>query len=280
MFLPLVSSRERLRVYFNFSDHLRGSSLRSPLAALRSRTSLSPQAVGGFAGLGFIEVDGQHLADNNPIIIGEDEAGTLELSGVFKLFDGSSLPASTALFVYLDNDEIPDDFAFGPGDLDTSTGGFTFTIADLPSTYTRLILSFAVLDPADALEDANPDRVFPLDVVNNGCSSPLSVTLEWNTDDTVLDLWVYEPGGRTVSFINRRGVSMSYRGKTIGRAENRHRPLGVFSTFSFSMVQTQRVSVFNIFFFSGSPSAGGRGRCARSTAAKKALLCASIQFPA
>lgn len=233
MFLPFVSSRERLRVCFNFSDHLRGSSLLSPLAALRSHISRSPQAVGGFAGPGFIEVDGQHLTDNIPIIIGEDEAGTLELSGVFKLFGGNTLPASTTLFVYLDNDEIPDNFAFGPGDLDTSTGEFTFTITDLPSTYTRLILSFAVLDPADVLEDANPERVFPLDVVNNGCSSPLSVTLEWNTDDTILDLWVYEPGGRKVSLINRRGVSMSYREKTIGRAENRHRLLCVFSTILY-----------------------------------------------
>lgn len=73
----------------------------------------SPQAVGGFAGPGYIEIDGHDADDNNPFIIGEDEAGTLEVSGIFRRFDEGELPVSAALFVYIDNDDAPDDYAFG-----------------------------------------------------------------------------------------------------------------------------------------------------------------------
>lgn len=123
-------------------------------------------------------------------------------------YDEGELPASAALFVYIDNDNSPDDYAFGQADLDTSTGEFTFTISDFPNAYTRLILNFAVLDPVETLEDANYDSVFAFTVVNNGCSTPLSITLEWDTDNTDLDLRVSEPGGQRVYYGNRGGVSL------------------------------------------------------------------------
>lgn len=178
-------------------------------------TALSPfsssQAVNGFAGPGYIEIadqdDNFYLYDN-PIILGKDDAEILTVSGTFTRFDGEALPSSTALFVYLDNDETQSDFARGQAELDASTGNFTISVTDFPRAFTRVILSFVVLDPADTPDNAPIGSVWPLRVVNNGCSEPLSITLEWDTDDTDLDLLVNEPGGERVFHGNRGGVSV------------------------------------------------------------------------
>lgn len=144
---------------------------------------------------------------DNPIILGKDYAETLTVSGTFVRFDREALPSSTVLFVYLDNGETLSDFARGQAELDASTGEFTISVTDFPKAFTRVILSFAILDPAETPENTNAGSVWPLRVVNNGCSEPLSITLEWNTDGTDLDLWVDEPGGETVYHGNRGGVS-------------------------------------------------------------------------
>lgn len=178
---------------------------------IRSRSLNVHQAVGGFAGPGSIA-----LADSNRIgliIIGEDEAGTLELSGNFQRDDQEALPASIALFLYIDDGNSGNDFARGQGEIDASTGDFTATVSDIPSAFSNVILSFVVLDPADTPDEQGAQTVFLLEVVNNGCSSPLKITLEWDTDNTDLDLFVTEPGGRTVYFGNTRGVRVALEEK-------------------------------------------------------------------
>lgn len=68
------------------------------------------------------------------------------------------------------------------------------------------MLSFVVLDPADTPDVQGADSLFPFEVVNNGCSNPLKITLQWSTDDSDLDLYVTEPGGGTVWCVHSRGV--------------------------------------------------------------------------
>lgn len=50
------------------------------------------------------------------------------------------------------------------------------------------------------------ESVFELDVLN-GCGDALVITLEWDTDDTDLDLYVIEPSGFRARF---GGVSASF----------------------------------------------------------------------
>lgn len=164
------------------------------------------QAAGGFAGPGSIVLDGASRYDL--IIIGEDEAGTLEVSGNFQRDDGEELPASVALFLYVDDGNSGNDFARGQGQIDPLTGDFTAVVPDIPSAFSRVLLSFVVLDAKDTPAEQGAETVFELEVVNNGCSNPLKITLEWSTDNTDLDLYVTEPGGLTVYYGNRRGVSV------------------------------------------------------------------------
>lgn len=163
------------------------------------------QAVGGFAGPGSIDLDGASRYDLN--FIGEGDAGTFELSGNFARDDDGALPASIALFLYIDGGNSANNFARGQGEINASTGDFTATVPDIPSALVNVILSFVVLDPADAQDEEGADTVWLLPVVNNACSSPLKITLEWNTDITDLDLYVTEPGGITVFYSHARGVS-------------------------------------------------------------------------
>lgn len=91
--------------------------------------------------------------------------------------------------------------------MDASTGLFTATITDISLGFNRVILSFAVLDPAHKPEIMGADSIFVLGVANNGCNNPLTITLEWNTENSDLDLHVTEPGGVQVYHGQRTGVS-------------------------------------------------------------------------
>lgn len=84
----------------------------------------------------------------------------------------------------------------GQGEIDPNSGNFTATTTGLPVGFSRGILSFVLLDPADAGEAKNYpyDTVFELDVMNGGCSEALRIKLEWETDD-VLRLRVTDPNG-------------------------------------------------------------------------------------
>jgi len=154
-------------------------------------------AVGGFAGPGDVDLDGDARTYDR-FTIGEDEAGTLELSGIFERDDNALLPASTALFVYIVDDDA-ETFVQSQGDIDSSSGGFTVTANDVPVGFSRAILSFVVIDPADAPDEQGADSVFALDVVNGGCNSPLTFTLEWDTNNSDFDLYITEPNGNSVN---------------------------------------------------------------------------------
>lgn len=167
------------------------------------------QAVGGFAGPGFVEIDG------NPdiyeaIIIEEGEAAIVQLSGKFARNDGEALPASTALFIYLDDENTPSDFVRGQGELNASTGEFTATVTDIPNAFSRVVLSFVVLDPADTPDEQGADTVFLLyvaNMANNACGTPLSITLEWDTESSDFDLYITDPSGYELG-PGARGVSI------------------------------------------------------------------------
>ena len=80
---------------------------------------------------------------------------------------------------------------------------------DVPAGESILILSFAILDSADAPSDMGTDTVFDYDVANVGCGNALTLTLEWDIRTYVIDwdtggtsyytsymeLWVTEPTG-------------------------------------------------------------------------------------
>ncbi|MEP5117768.1 MAG: hypothetical protein ABJQ90_18730 [Parasphingorhabdus sp.] len=87
----------------------------------------------------------------------------------------------------------------GQGEIDPDSGKFTATITDLPMGYSMGILSFVVLDPADAGEDMSYpyEAVIPIDVVNEGCSQGLRNKLEWGSNDD-LTLWVTDLNGNRV----------------------------------------------------------------------------------
>lgn len=98
----------------------------------------------------------------------------------------------------------------GQGEIDPSTGDFTASVTDIPVKFSRIVFSFAVLDPAETPDDQSGDTVFTVDVVNNGCGNALTITLEWDTDNSDLDLFVTEPGGRNVWHGNLNGVGVTY----------------------------------------------------------------------
>lgn len=164
---------------------------------------LAVKAVGGFAGPGDVDLGGD-LDTGDIFHVTEDDVGNLQLSGTFERDDGSTLPVSTAVFSYLVDDDAGT-FVQAQGDIDYSTGEFTVTIADIPLGFNNIILSFAVLDPADTPEDQGADTVFSLDVVNDGCGNPLTIVLEWSNTDVYFDFEITEPGGNIV-YSGRTGV--------------------------------------------------------------------------
>lgn len=151
------------------------------------------QAVGGFAGPGELDLDsGMYFFER--MLITEEDDGTLQFSGTFKRDDEATLPASAAVFTYLVGDDA-ETFVQAQGDIDYSTGEFSVTITDIPVGSSKLILIFAVLDPADTLDEQGANTAYSMDVVNSGCSNPLTITLEWSTDNSDFDLYITEPSG-------------------------------------------------------------------------------------
>lgn len=154
--------------------------------------------MGGWAGPGYPVLD-----DNRDfmLFVAEGaELGTISVSGTFAREDGAALPASTTLYLYMHNEDSEFDFVRGEGALDPATGNFTATITDFPVGYSKGLLSFVVLDPADAGGDEYADEsAFVMDVVNEGCSDALRIKLEWDSHAD-LDLWVTDPNGDRVSY--------------------------------------------------------------------------------
>lgn len=78
---------------------------------------------------------------------------------------------------------------------------------DFQIGYSKGILSFAVLDPADRGYMTVDDTVFVMDTINEGCSQALRVKLEWESNGD-LDLWLTDPNGDRASFENMATVSV------------------------------------------------------------------------
>lgn len=140
-------------------------------------------------------------------VITEDDGGTLNLSGRFERYDNASLPKSTALYLYFDDGDEETDFVRGQGEVNYNNGAFTATITDIPIGYGSIVLSFVVVDPAETLDDNGGNTIFPLAVVSDGCGRSLTIGLEWDTDNTDLDLYIVEPDGNRVNYVFRNGVS-------------------------------------------------------------------------
>ena len=131
------------------------------------------------------------------------------MSGTFTRNDDTPLASSAALFLYLHTEGSESDLVRGQGEIDIGSGNFTATITDVPVGYSRGIFSFVVLDPADAGEQMNfpYSTVFPIDVVNEGCSQVLKIKMEWASDND-LQLWVTDPNGNRVSSRSPATVSV------------------------------------------------------------------------
>ena len=133
----------------------------------------------------------------NQISLDENDGGELEVAGTFQRDDdaNTSLPSSTALYVYL---ELEDgSFIRGDGMIALSTGEFFAVMTGIPDGFSQIFYSFVVLDPEDSLEIDGPfgSSVFDAEVISFSCPSPLTITLEWSTVDTDLDMQVTEPDG-------------------------------------------------------------------------------------
>ena len=149
----------------------------------------------GWAGPGYLE-----LTDGNEKLLVGEELGTLSVSGNFVRRDDSALPASTTLYLYLHNENSESDFVRGEGVIDPTTGNFTAVITAIPVGYSRGILSFVVLDPADAGQgNYHDDTVFDVRIVNEGCSDALRTKLEWESTENI-DLLVTDPTGDSVVY--------------------------------------------------------------------------------
>lgn len=148
--------------------------------------------------------------DTSKLFIAEGaEAGSFTVSGNFERDDEAALPASTALYLYIYNEDDESDFVRGQGVIDATTGDFTATFSDLDIGYSLALLSFVVLDPADNAEESVKYTVFTLDAVNEGCSDSLRVLLEWDGNDD-LGLVVTEPSGDEVSYSNEVTVGLRH----------------------------------------------------------------------
>lgn len=104
-----------------------------------------------------------------------------------------ALPAAAAVFAYL-VDGDGESFAQAQGDIGYSTGEFTITVIDIPVGSSSLVLSFVMLYPAATPDTQGANSVFSLDVANNDCSSPPTITLETDNNISHFDLFVTEPG--------------------------------------------------------------------------------------
>ena len=158
---------------------------------------LNGQAIGGFAGPGSVELDGDNSYIWDRVTLNQEDAGVLEVTGTFERdVDGdASLPSSTALFVYLERDD--ESFMRGEGTIDPSTGEFTATVMNVPEGSSKVFFSFVVLDPEEAvdIDDDYAESVFYSDVISITCTSPLTITLEWSTDNSDFDMEITEPDG-------------------------------------------------------------------------------------
>lgn len=165
--------------------------------------------MGGRAGPGDVEFDDGD--DFDLLFITEGgESGTILVSGTFVRDDDAALPASTALYIYLHNENSETDFVRGQGVIDTSTGDFSAAIGDIPVGYSRGILSFVVLDADDVGDLSVGDSVFELDVINEGCSDALRIRLEWDSSDSI-DMWITEPRGDRAGDYGKITVSAWWR---------------------------------------------------------------------
>ncbi|CAM9596146.1 unnamed protein product, partial [Hapterophycus canaliculatus] len=162
--------------------------------------AIAADATGGFAGPGSLTT-----TPAGTIELTEEDGGSVTVSGTFVRDDGVALPSSTTVFLYAENTAQPDDFIRGQEALDPSTGDFSTVVTDIPVGSSRLILSFVVVDPAEALNLAGADTAFALDVTNSACVPSLTITLEWSGESSDVDLYVVEPGGDVVYFGNRFG---------------------------------------------------------------------------
>ncbi|CAN0388087.1 unnamed protein product [Pylaiella littoralis] len=166
-------------------------------------TAIAADATGGFAGPGSLTITDPAGA----VELTEADAGSISLSGTFVRDDGAALPGSTSVFIYCENAAQPDDFVRGQEALDPSTGAFSTVVTDIPAGSSRLFLSFVVVDPAEALDPpGGADTAFALDVSNSACVPSLTITLEWAGDTSDVDLFVTEPDGMVVSYINPFGT--------------------------------------------------------------------------
>lgn len=148
------------------------------------------QAVGGFAGPG-------SLTGVSAVVSDISDRGSASLSGVFVRDDGAALPASASVFFYVQDFAQPDDFVRGQEALNPTTGEFSTDVMNIPSSYSRLFLSFVITDPAEALDDGTDvGAVFALSVWD--CDLPMAIMLQWSDTSVDLDLSVTEPGGKQV----------------------------------------------------------------------------------
>lgn len=165
------------------------------------------QAIGGFAGPGSIS------RVPSTIELTEADAGSFSLEGLFIRDDGLPLPTSTSAFFYIENPVQPEDFVRGQSSLESiisdglRAGQFSVIITDIPQGSGRLFLSIVILDPDEALDVVGPDTVFAVDVTNEACNPPLTITLEWSDAISDVDLFIIEPDGTAVNFRNTVGVS-------------------------------------------------------------------------
>ena len=135
----------------------------------------------------------------------------LSLTGAFHRWEDvdPTIPASAVVFAYIYTDDDTDNFLSSQGTLDTSTGAFTVVVENVPTGESSLVLSFAILDSADAPPDMGTNTVYDYNVANVGCGNALTLTLEWDPrtilseyDDsssyyfaTYMELLVTEPTG-------------------------------------------------------------------------------------
>lgn len=172
------------------------------------------QAIGGFLSPAYIELD-ERLSAFDPFYLYEEDNNILDLSGTIRTRTGTPpLPDSLVLLLYIESKDAPDDIIRGQGSMNTSTTAFSVTITNVPERYSKVILSFAVLDPEDAVDNMFGDGVFVLDVINEGCNeAPLRISLDWDDEDeniyenpnfsasryTFMYLFVNEPSGNRIS---------------------------------------------------------------------------------